>query len=201
MVRLRLGAVVYALHERWQNNRVGYFASLRVGFKCWGRLFITKLIADLAIGIGTLFFLIPGIVLALRYALIAMPVVLEARSGADARYRSDELMEGRKLSLLFFAVIFYATLITAMLALYEAVSFVYLSTPMTDFRYYAAATVVDCVVDLLELPVICVLFFVHIQASNAVPSLAEEPTPEDALGISRPLPEDDGNPYLPPRTL
>ncbi|MEO8496501.1 MAG: hypothetical protein ABI614_15640 [Planctomycetota bacterium] len=51
---LCIGAVIYALDRRWQGRQVGYFESLRVGFRCWGRLFVTAFIADLLVGLSSL---------------------------------------------------------------------------------------------------------------------------------------------------
>ncbi|MBP86960.1 MAG: hypothetical protein CMJ64_09615 [Planctomycetaceae bacterium] len=44
---LCLGAIVYALDQRRQNRPAGYFQSLRAGFRFWGKLFFTRLIADI----------------------------------------------------------------------------------------------------------------------------------------------------------
>ncbi|MCB9941759.1 MAG: hypothetical protein H6823_26275 [Planctomycetaceae bacterium] len=193
---LCVGAVIYALDRRWQARRVGYVESMRAGFRCWGRLFITTLLADFLVGLSCLLLVVPGIILALRYSLIGMAVVLEGRSGDSARSRSTSLMRGRMWGVFGIVVVSYGFLLGLVGALYLALAFVYESTPMTDFQYSIGETVVDSLLDVLSVPVLAMLFCIFVQASGretelevVIEQIAEE-TPH--------APFDNSNPYHPP---
>ena len=75
-----IGALVYALSQLKQGFRPTYAEAMAVGLKNWGRLFGTFFVAGLLIGIGYLALIIPGIILSVRYALLAPAVISCARS-------------------------------------------------------------------------------------------------------------------------
>lgn len=196
---LCLGAVIYALDRRWQDRQVGYVESMRVGIRNWIRMFIATLVANILIGIGCILFLIPGIILALRFSLLGMTVILEGRSGEAARSRSSDLMRGRMWAVLGIVVVSYSLILATVGALYVPLDIVYESTTMTDFQYYAVATGLDSALDLLDVPVLAILFCVYARASGRQ---RDQETPDKEIeSIAAPVPFlDDGNPYLPPRT-
>ncbi len=193
---LSLGAVIYALDQRWQGNRVGYFEALRVGFKYWVPLLFTKFIAELLVGIGFLLFVIPGIILALKYSFLGMVVILEGRTGSIARSRSADLMRGRMWAVLALVSVVYIAFFTVFGVLYLPLDLVYEATAMTEFQYYCVAICIDCFTDVLELSVVGLLFgcYVHATGRRKQPAMLDDIEP-DVSSKSRP---DDGNPYRPP---
>lgn len=194
------GAVIYALDRRWQAKPVGYVESMCVGIRCWWRFFTTSLVADILIGLSFFLFIIPAILLALRYSLIGMTVVLEERSGVSARLRSADLMRGKLWAVLLIVVVSYMLFVAVAGAFSFPLEWVRASTTMTDLQYYAASTVIDCVTDILSVSVSAVLFCIYVQSSGRekLPDFPDEPI--DVTSRLLPLPEDDGNPYSPPRT-
>jgi len=193
-------ALVYALDRRWQARQVGYFESMRVGLRFWVQLFTTSLVADTLIGLGCLLFIIPGIILALRYALIGMAVVFEERSGDSARLRSTDLMQGRMWAVLCIVSVSGGLLIALAVGLYVPLDLAYESTTMTDPQYYVLATGIDCLIDILSVPILAMLFCIYVQASGRVRLQDIQNDPIDLTSTHLPLPLDDGNPYSPPRT-
>ena len=196
---ISLGAVIFALDRRWQERQVGYFESMRAGFRSWGRLFLTMLVADLLIGLSCLLLILPGIILALRYALLGVVVVLEGRQGESARRRSTELMEGRMWGVFGIILALYVAIFFIVGGLYVPLDLVYETTSMTDIQYYGIAACLDCLMNVLEMSTLAVLFCVYAEASGRQP----EPEVLDDMpyDYATPLPKDDGNPYLPPKTL
>jgi hypothetical protein len=72
----------------------------RAGVDNWARLFAARVVAGIFIFGGFLLFIIPGIVLSLRYSLIDEVVVLEGASVADSRARSSALTTGKEFKIL-----------------------------------------------------------------------------------------------------
>jgi hypothetical protein len=95
------GAVIYVVYASKMGYGFRYRAAFAAGVACWGRVFTTRLVTGLLIVCGTLLLVVPGVVLALRWALIDAAVVLEGLEGGEARRRSTELSEGRRLRILW----------------------------------------------------------------------------------------------------
>lgn len=195
---LCVGAVIYALDRRWQNRQVGYIESMRVGFRCWGRLFITTLIADLLVGLSCLLLVVPGIILALKYALIGMAVVLEGRSGDSARSRSTHLMRGRMWGVFGIVVVAYGLLLGIVGGLYIALTVAYESTTMTDLQYSIGEIAIDSLLDILSVPILAILFCIYAEASGREKEL--EAIIEEIVDDGTRVPFDNSNPYHPPST-
>ncbi len=66
----------------------------------WGRLFGTRFTTGCLILLGFVAFLIPGIFLLAKFAVLDMVVVLEGLTGSAARSRSSELTRGKRGQIL-----------------------------------------------------------------------------------------------------
>lgn len=64
-----------------------------------GSLVGVSLLTGIGVGIGVLFFIVPGIILAIRWALAAPIVMLEGLGPRAAMRRSRELVSGQKLNV------------------------------------------------------------------------------------------------------
>jgi hypothetical protein len=90
------GAVVHALAVLRGGERASYGAAMRVGLGNAGRLFKANVYAGALILLGFLAGIVPGVLLAIRWALIDPVVVLEQAGARAARRRSAELSRGRR---------------------------------------------------------------------------------------------------------
>ncbi|HEU4427932.1 MAG TPA: hypothetical protein VFT98_04205 [Myxococcota bacterium] len=96
--------------------QVGAWEMLREGVRAWPRLLAVNVFSGLFVGVASLFLVVPGLVLAVRYAL-ASSAAFEDRCGLLASLqRSSELSRGRfwqialTLGTLFGAVIAFSFL-------------------------------------------------------------------------------------------
>jgi len=76
-------------------------------------LLVAMLIAGIAVGIGMVLFIIPGIILAIIFYLIAPSILIEGTGAIQSLSRSRRLVSGRWLkTLVFLVVIGLITMIT-----------------------------------------------------------------------------------------
>ncbi|WP_422928514.1 YciC family protein [Singulisphaera sp. PoT] len=94
-----VGAVIHLVSQRMAGHRVTYGEAMGVGLRNWTQLFGTRLLTGLFIILGLIALIVPGIILALRFALIDPIVILEGRSGREAQKRSQNLTTGYKLQI------------------------------------------------------------------------------------------------------
>ena len=94
------GALIYALWEIKSGKSVTCSQPIEAGLDGWGRLFAARVVTGLFIGLGLIFLIVPGVVLALRYALLSEPVIVEEADGVGARKRSTQLTRGVRLQIL-----------------------------------------------------------------------------------------------------
>lgn len=96
-----IGALVHCLWQIKQGGTYNYRQAIIVGFQNWGKLFAARFIAGFFIGLGLICFIIPGLILTLRYSLIDSIVVLEGYGKASIILKkSNNLTQGRKLEIL-----------------------------------------------------------------------------------------------------
>jgi hypothetical protein len=70
-----------------------------------GALIVAGILAALGIGIGLVLFIVPGLYLLSRWAVIVPTIVLEKRSAGEAFTRSTELTAGHRWAVLGIAVV------------------------------------------------------------------------------------------------
>src|SRR5262249_36599611 len=88
---LAQGATVFAVSEVQLERPASISASFAAVRPMLGALIATALLAGVKIMLGVLLFVVPGILLALKYMLVIPVAVLEQRFGGDASERSSDL--------------------------------------------------------------------------------------------------------------
>jgi hypothetical protein len=116
-------AVTYAVAEVFVGRPVTAGAALRRVVGLIGPLTVTSLLSVLAVGLGLVLLVIPGLYLMLAFMLVWQVVVIEGVSGAAALRRSRALMGGNLLR--GFGVLFLGAVISELVSgvLHGAVSF------------------------------------------------------------------------------
>ena len=196
---LYIGAVIYALSELKQGRSVRYSQAMAVGLQNWWNLFAARFVANLLIVFGLLLFIVPGIILMLRYALLDSAVILERAGTEQARKRSSDLVQGKKLEILCAAVVFYLGFIV--LAVVTDVPFMFIESLNT----MVVSVIVDCVLDVAVLVITIVLFLYYWEATEKDRQTVEAtvdagPSPDEFARLQTHLEEidDDDNPYRSP---
>jgi hypothetical protein len=90
------GALVQAVHDIRERGRARSAAELLVGVAPYAIPFLGALLLWMAgVFVGLLLLIVPGVILAARWSLIAPVIVLERRRPVEALARSNELVRGR----------------------------------------------------------------------------------------------------------
>jgi hypothetical protein len=168
------GGILTALAGRMNGTRVFYLEALRAGLHHWGRLFGARFVAGLIVAAGLFAFIVPGIILAVRFALVDEAVVLEGLGATASRQRSRALTAGRRpliflACLVSIAMIFGLSIIVA--TALEAAG--WLSNPWVNAGF-------DCVVDVFAVFFTCLIFLFYWEARQE----------ETQVALSKPLPFD-----------
>ena len=106
---LATGAIFYMLGQQILKRPCGISSALRAALSCWGRLCVAAFISGIGMLLGFIMLVIPGIIAAVRAALVNPSVVDGGKSGFGAWEESWELTRGR-----FWVVLAY-TLIVALM--------------------------------------------------------------------------------------
>lgn len=165
---LYIGAMMFALSRIMEGERPSWSESIGHGFGCWGRLFGARFVAGILVMLGCLALLVPGIILAVRWALIAPAVVLEGLDANASRARSSELTEGYRWRIFGTAVVFYFVFILLSIALYLPTEVV----PETDNML--VGTLLDCVTDLLTGVIQIAMFLYYWYSARAHEAMLED---------------------------
>ena len=111
------GAVTVAVADRLTGGRAGWVETWMLAIRRLGRLLAAAVPAAGLIAIGLVFWVIPGLVVAFCFALIAQVAVIEGLGGAAALKRSTELVgsDWLRVALLFavFAALTWAARLLA----------------------------------------------------------------------------------------
>ncbi|HEY8019745.1 MAG TPA: hypothetical protein VIH93_01505 [Thermoanaerobaculia bacterium] len=108
--QLATAAVTYGVYQQLRGHETSVGDSLRVGLSALGRVFVVALLNGIGIGIGFIFCIVPGVLLALRWAVTVPVAVEEKRSGFGALRRSTELTDGYRREI--FSILFVVGLIS-----------------------------------------------------------------------------------------
>lgn len=87
--------VIFIGHEALTGQRATFRSALDAGFSSWGRMWWTRVLSRLALVVGFLLLIIPGVYLLVRLSLVAPVAVQERISGSAAMRRSFALTQGR----------------------------------------------------------------------------------------------------------
>jgi len=93
-------AVTKVVAEQYLDRPTSFRSAYGYVFRRIGKLIGALLLSSLIIGVGFLLLIIPGIIFALRYALVPVVVIVEDKGGMDALRRSQQLMKGNGLKLI-----------------------------------------------------------------------------------------------------
>lgn len=93
-------------------NRPSFGNAMSTGARCWLRMWWTRLLFGIAIALGLIAVIIPGIYLFVRLALIEPVVVCERISGITAMRRSFELTRGHFWQLVCLGLIYVVVMIS-----------------------------------------------------------------------------------------
>jgi hypothetical protein len=154
------GGLIYALSKRMRGERVTYGEAIAVGFRSWGRLFGARWFTAFWVILGLIAFIIPGVVLQVRYSLLDAVVILEGANGPEARRRSTRLTEGRRWSIFFAGILFFGTFVPFSFA----VGLV--PDEFEEAQTMWAAVVLDCALDVLATILTIVLFLFYWEARS-----------------------------------
>ena len=91
---------IEALRMIANNSELIFRKVISQGSKHYGRVFGTVFAFSWRVGLATIFFIIPGIVLAIRYALAIPVAIFEKQHGKSALTTSQEYMQGKGWRLL-----------------------------------------------------------------------------------------------------
>jgi len=91
---LCFGALIQAQGRLCLNERISIGRAFRDASETWDKLFAALLIVSMLVAFGSLFFLLPGIYLAVKYQFTAHVVALEDLDSRAARKRSWHLSNG-----------------------------------------------------------------------------------------------------------
>lgn len=173
-----IGALVYALFQIKLARTVNYKDAIAVGFKKWYSLFTARFVAGLLVILGLIVFVIPGIILVVRYSFIDAAVIVENKGTADSRSRSIALTEGRRWQIFGAAILFFITLIILSFIIYLPLGF------FESLDIMPVGITVDCILDVFFAVLLIVLFLFYWesiqQEANAEPATAADGVLSDA---------------------
>ena len=152
--------IIHAVAERGRGRRVGYREAIAVGLRTWGRLLAARFVAGLFILLGLVAFVVPGVVLLVRYALLSPVVVLEGETGPGARRRSAELARGRRWQIVGAAALFFGPYVAAYSGAYALLG----QFPTLDNLWLATA--VDCILDVSIALLVIVMYLIYREARS-----------------------------------
>jgi hypothetical protein len=155
-----IGAMIYVLSQLKQGQHPSYSEAMAVGFRNWGRLFAARFVAGFFIFLGLIALIVPGIILIVRYALLAPAVVLEGASTSDARKRSTKLTVGIRWQIFGAGLLFTVAFKLFSLFIYLPLGF------LPRFDTMATHVALACLLDVVYAVFQIVLFLYYWQATN-----------------------------------
>ncbi|KEA64908.1 hypothetical protein ADIMK_0610 [Marinobacterium lacunae] len=150
LLPLYLGGTIIYLQSVIDNKPIHPLTAVLSSLSCWGRLLLTYILNALAVSLGLMLLIIPGVYFGVRFSVADYACVLERRSPIDAMRQSWEmtpeyfwvLLQGLALlmGLLFLANLSVTRLLgdSSLLVTASSVLFDFLSVLVTiyGFRIY-----------------------------------------------------------------
>jgi uncharacterized membrane protein len=155
---IAIGALIYSLAQLKGGKRPGYLEAMAVGFRNWGRVFVAQLLTSILITLALVVLIVPGVVLAVRYALLYPVVVLEGAGTDKARRRSTELTRGVRWQIFWAGFLFLAAYVSFTFLIYVPLEL------LPDLDTMATSIALDCVADIAFAPIQIVMFLYYWQA-------------------------------------
>ena len=111
------GALVFGSMNNLEGRPASIADCLAAGQKHWLRLLGLDFLAGLAVAIGMILLIVPGVLLALRWSVSVPALVLEDRGIQESMGRSAALTENRRWSIFLLGLIFLGAMIVLQMAL------------------------------------------------------------------------------------
>lgn len=156
---LYVGAMLYAASQLKKGLRPTYRESMAHGARRSFKLLGTRIGTGLIVFVGFIALIIPGVILALRFALIDAIVVLEGLQGASARNLSVQLTRGKRWNILGTMILAFIGL-TIAIFLVSFILYLPLGFAGQDENFFVAV-ICECVNNLLLslFPIVLFLFY------------------------------------------
>lgn len=148
-------ATVAALSRIQRGQAAGYAVAMTEGIAAWGRLFVVRLVSGVAVAIGLLALVVPGVLLLLRWALVDSVVVLEKAGLAEAWRRSAELTLGQRRDILLVGGLLFIGVLGASFGLSAVVRGV------PGLNHFVVRVLMDCVLVMLQTVFTVALFLFY----------------------------------------
>ncbi len=200
---LATAGVVKAVAGEYLGGSVTWQAALDAARQRLGALLLGSFLIALGVGIGFIFFIIPGLILLVSWALAIPAMVIEGVSATDGIKRSWSLVSGRRWPILGVFVVLYIVILIFSLILTGIL------TGVTFLAGTLASGLVGIIPQLLVAPLlsiaITVVYFdqrvrkegfdLELLAGQIGSSIVHPPAdPGIQTGFDTPAPESDSNP-------
>jgi uncharacterized membrane protein len=148
-----IGAIVYCVWQIQRGGAFNYNNAMSVGVQNWGKLFTVNLVAGIFIVLGTIAFIIPGIILALRYCFATSIVIAEGYGNSSVVLkRSADLTKGKRWEILL--VTFLLAILLFVLAIIIGILFSFSDNIVSRV---ISASIIDLIVPIF--PIALFLFY------------------------------------------
>ena len=128
-------------HRAWYGQSTDFLGLVPTALGTWSRLFRTRILVMLMIGIGFLLLVIPGLYLAAMAAVCDPTVVAEKRRPFAAIQRSFQLVQGKGPVAFFFAIIFVVILLIPQFVVYQVWDSLGIDSWLTSALLWWATTI------------------------------------------------------------
>jgi len=169
-----IGALIYALSRLKQHQVVTYTEAITVGFRNWGRLWWARFVAGIIISLGFIALIVPGILLAIRYALIDSVVILEGADASESRKRSSEITAGKRWQICGAYVLFFLVFFIFSFMVYIPVGVIMELGFIEQLSSMIICIVIDCILDVIYAIIIIVMFLFYWESKDDGQQLDDE---------------------------
>ncbi|MEA5570667.1 hypothetical protein [Calothrix sp. UHCC 0171] len=153
-----IGAIVYCVWQIKRGGAFNYTNAMSVGLQNWGKLFTVNLVVGIFIVLGTIAFIIPGIMLAVRYSLTTSIVIVEGYGNSSVVLkRSANLTTGKRWQI--FSISCVLIILLLIMSIIIGIPFVFSNSIISNV---ISASIVDLIIPIFAI----VLFLYYWQAQQ-----------------------------------
>ena len=162
------GALTRASVDDLSKKGVSIGAALGDGLRYFFPLFIVALLVGLGTGIGLLFFIIPGLLLIVRWAVAAPAALIEREGPTHSIGRSAELTQGHRWAVFGLVLLYFAFFYVGMIGLGMALAAVagvgsnaagVMATDMSGYIYAGSTALAEMLMSLVATVGMASLYF------------------------------------------